>query len=194
LDPRQLAVLAKGWMKSILKERVAIQAVYEGIISIDNDGAIWRHFLLRRGRRYPIPARRAEWQSQMRGKPAYLVLAVGSSMGYINSVQAHRLVWQFFRGDIPDGMEINHIDGIKNNNRPSNLELTTAQGNAIHSYTVLGREHLSGEKNPFSKLTNEAVRFISNSEALPSQLAQMFGCSETHIHRIKTRQSWASLP
>lgn len=42
----------------------------------------------------------------------------------------HRLVWEAFNGKIPDGMQINHINEIKDDNRLSNLSLATAKENA----------------------------------------------------------------
>lgn len=33
------------------------------------------------------------------------------------------LVWRSFKGEIPDGWEVSHIDGNKGNNRLDNLEL-----------------------------------------------------------------------
>jgi hypothetical protein len=37
----------------------------------------------------------------------------------------HRDVWKFYNGDIPDGMEIHHIDFDESNNDISNLECLT---------------------------------------------------------------------
>jgi len=45
----------------------------------------------------------------------------------------HALVAEAFLGPRPDGYEINHMDGLKTNNRPENLEYTTRQGNADHA-------------------------------------------------------------
>ena len=41
----------------------------------------------------------------------------------------HRLVWQTFKGSIPEGYEINHIDHNKQNNFLYNLELVTHSQN-----------------------------------------------------------------
>lgn len=45
----------------------------------------------------------------------------------------HRLAWEALYGPIPPGMEINHINGIKNDNRLINLELVTHQQNMAHA-------------------------------------------------------------
>ena len=58
-----------------------------------------------------------------------------NSKGYINvhvdrvSCKAHRLVWAMHTGKYPDGV-IDHINGIRHDNRPENLRDTTIQGNA----------------------------------------------------------------
>lgn len=41
----------------------------------------------------------------------------------------HRLVWEAFNGQIPEGLQVNHINEIKSDNRLSNLNLMTAKEN-----------------------------------------------------------------
>ena len=41
----------------------------------------------------------------------------------------HRYVWEQHNGPIPDGMQIHHINGIKNDNRIENLALVTIRQN-----------------------------------------------------------------
>ena len=46
----------------------------------------------------------------------------------------HRLVFECIKGEIPDGMQINHIDSNKQNNCIKNLELMTRSENAKHAH------------------------------------------------------------
>lgn len=63
----------------------------------------------------------------------------------------HRLVWQSFIGEIPIKMQINHINGIRNDNRLENLEVVTVSQNILHSYRVLNRKITKGENHKNSK-------------------------------------------
>lgn len=43
--------------------------------------------------------------------------------------RVHRLVWEAFNGEIPEGMQVNHINERKNDNRLENLNLMDCKSN-----------------------------------------------------------------
>lgn len=47
--------------------------------------------------------------------------------------KCHRLIWIMFYGSIPEGMEIDHRDGDKDNNRINNLRLATRSKNKFNA-------------------------------------------------------------
>jgi hypothetical protein len=77
------------------------------------------------------------WLCNRKGRAARVGAPAGSKRpdGYISVVvdgirhYAHRLAWQINVGEIPDGMEIDHIDHDPSNNRIGNLRLVTSSGN-----------------------------------------------------------------
>lgn len=54
------------------------------------------------------------------------------------SRRVHLLVWENHVGEIPIGMQINHKDGDKTNNKLCNLECVTPSDNRIHAVKKLG--------------------------------------------------------
>jgi len=67
--------------------------------------------------------------------------------------QVHRLVWEAFNGNIPDGVQVNHINEIKDDNRLSNLNLMTAKENANYGT----RTARGAEKQRYSKLDVQVI-------------------------------------
>lgn len=51
----------------------------------------------------------------------------------------HRVIFCKFNKHISSHLDINHIDGNKQNNSFENLEQTTRSLNLVHSYRILGR-------------------------------------------------------
>lgn len=59
----------------------------------------------------------------------------GTSSGY---AMAHRVVWIAKHGLIPSGLQVNHINKTRWDNRIENLELVTPGGNVRHAHGNLG--------------------------------------------------------
>ena len=58
----------------------------------------------------------------------------------------HRMVYEAFKGEIPEGLEIDHIDRNKRNNSPDNLRVVTRSENignrAAYSYSDFGKKYI----------------------------------------------------
>ena len=50
--------------------------------------------------------------------------------------RAHRLVWQVFMGNIPEGMEVDHKNNNKKDNRLESLQLLTSQENTLKWHRI----------------------------------------------------------
>lgn len=44
----------------------------------------------------------------------------------------HRLIWVMMNGEIPAGLEIDHINGVRSDNRLKNLRMVTDRQNAVN--------------------------------------------------------------
>lgn len=63
----------------------------------------------------------------------YTNIYSGSGKDNRHSIRVHRLVWQEWKGLIPEGYYVDHINGNKSDNRVENLQLLTPSENA-HKY------------------------------------------------------------
>jgi len=55
-------------------------------------------------------------------------------------ISVHRLVCAAFTGQMCDGMDVNHINGIRTDNRATNLEWMSRRDNLFYSEQILGRK------------------------------------------------------
>lgn len=88
------------------------------------------------------------------------------------SASVHRIVSEAFIPNPENKSEVNHINGIRNDNRVENLEWCSHKENIIHSYKILKRKSNGGANESFFKkvaqygLDGKLInKFISVTEA-----------------------------
>jgi hypothetical protein len=127
-------------------------------------------------------------------RDGYYVFGVGGTRPQ-KSFTVHSAVIAAFVGPRPEGLEINHIDGDKTNNRLDNLEYCTRAENIQHAFAtgLIKPVGLSGEDNNQARLTELQVRDIWESTKSQRKTAAVFGVSKSTVARIKNRQTWKHL-
>jgi DNA-binding XRE family transcriptional regulator len=157
---------------SNLNERALIALVREGRWLIDDDGRVWI-VKSRRRAEHRLPQGYLQVRATIDGRRLH--------------TGAHRLVWQHFRGDIPLGAEINHDNGLKDDNRPNNLLCGTSGDNTSHAHRG-GLIDQHGQRNPSAKLTDNEVARIrlaySRGGYTQAQLAERFGVRHQTVSKI----------
>lgn len=168
-------------------DEVIVTSFHKGVFDIDEDGRIWRMLAATRtGRLREVSRCRADG---MRAD-GYRRVRFGAY-----SMPAHRLVWVASNGAIPDGLEINHKNGLRGDNRLDNLELVTPGENLQHAYTQLGRWRAQGEHNGRAKLSAEEVGSIRAALANGTAkrvLARQYGVTPLIIRKIARGELWSS--
>jgi hypothetical protein len=109
-------------------------------------------------------------------------------------MKVHRAVALAFLGPAPIGLQVNHKNGDKADNRVENLEYVSCQENIRHCWDsgLHGIEHCRGEANCQAKLTEASVRLIRAAYPRVSlgQLAATLGITKQAVAAVVKRQTW----
>ena len=169
-------------------DAIIIEALSMRLVEVRHGSEVWRVATRSRtGRVIPLPtAKRADLVDPSTGYRRV-------KLGKYGSAVAHRIVWIATHGPIAPGLEINHRNRDKADNRVDNLEAITHLQNIRHAYATGGVPLLKGERNGSSKLTElqvvEARARAAAGETHKSIGASM-GVTKTAIGLIVRRVNW----
>lgn len=108
--------------------------------------------------------------------------------------KVHRLVAECFIPNPLNYDQINHKNGIKDDNRVSNLEWCNNSYNQKHAIRIgLKKNIINGEDNNMHKLTSENVRRIIMAKTLgikTGELVKMFNVNRHTIRDIFSGRTW----
>lgn len=98
--------------------------------------------------------------------------------------RVHRLVMEAFVGPCPAGCNVDHINGLRYDNRLSNLRYLDKAKNCAQG-------KMYGKKNPKTKLNWDIVREIRNTpDILQKEWAERLGVAQAHISNIRLHKTW----
>ena len=108
--------------------------------------------------------------------------------------QAHRVIWGWYYGDIPAGMELNHTCNNPGCVNPAHLELVEHKDNI--AYRVAQGRCACGENNGNAKLTNDKALEIraryAEGNTSHRKLAKEYGVSYRTIGHLLKGDTWNS--
>lgn len=139
----------------------AVRDARDSSLLIDAQGRLWR--TSRYG--YRCPPYRAE-SPRGRGDRSLMVHRRGHGGG----VAAHSIVYAARVGPVPRGQRVDHLNGDRADNRPSNLTLVPATKLSAGNAAAIRRRYAEGETQ--------------------TALARAFGVSQPTISAIVTRRIW----
>lgn len=127
------------------------------------------------------------------GKP-YRAVWLATAIGSRRDMRVHVLVANAFHGERPKGMQVNHKNGIKTDNRSENLEYVTPSENNKHA-----REnglHVRAPRFPRKLNRQKVVEIIGllASNHSRSEIGRMYGVNRTAISKIAAGKNWVPSP
>jgi hypothetical protein len=102
--------------------------------------------------------------------------------------RVNRLVAEAFYGPAPEGYVCRHMDGVRRNNVPENLDWGTPSQNSADASAA---GSFSGEKASKAKLSANEVDAIRKSSEPQATLSARFGVTQPTISKIKSGKRWA---
>ena len=117
-------------------------------------------------------------QPASQSKKGYVQVRLYDDSGKLGKLQyVHRLVWQTFKGEIPKGLEIDHIDGNPRNNNLTNIQLLSRRENTDkYNRKIQGGSILRDKRDELIKDYEELGSF--------KKVAKKWGVSITAVNRV----------
>jgi hypothetical protein len=162
---------------------------YEGYYSVSESGHVWSYPKVWGGKT-SNQSHAGCWLKPVNdsGYPRVSLYKEGTKQQF----HVHRLVAEAFipnQGNLP---EVNHINGLKDDNRVENLEWCTSAQNTRHNI-LLGKTQ-RGRKAHFNKLTEDQVRELrkrySDGGTTHRSLAKDYGIARSAVWSILTGKNW----
>ncbi len=127
-------------------------------------------------------------------KNGYKLVDLYGEGGARKKFLVHRLVAAAWIGPRPDGLDVNHKDGNKENNHYGNLEYMTRSDNMLHASRNGLVNYATGENAPTAVMTwgrvREMRRLYVPGKVGYKRLAKQFGISIGAAHCIVKGRTW----
>lgn len=170
---------------------ISLYRQYSRASNEENEMFVWisnKHYVKRNGEIWNDEKRRKLNPTLCRD--GYLVISskIGGSV--------HRVLGHAYLGGIPEGMVINHLDGVKTNNCLSNLEITTHRLNTVHAYATGLAKGKPGEDNSQAVLSNEQILEMFQcfrDDMNNDDIGEKFNVHSRYVSLVRHGKRWSHM-
>ena len=110
--------------------------------------------------------------------------------GKAKHIGVHRVVFESFVGQIPPDCEINHKNGIRDDNRPCNLEAISHAENIRYSKTHLGADFATYGNGRMTPDQRQEIFSLAAQGLSHRAIGKMVGFSKTQISNVLSHKCW----
>lgn len=170
---------------------------YEGYYEISNLGRVKSLARLKKGAKNITYLTKDKILKQNFDKDGYFLINLCKN-SKLKTFKIHRLVADCFIKNIDNKKQVNHINGIKNDNRVENLEWCTQSENMTHALRTGLKIPLKGENCKVSKLTEKIVIEILTKKKESNgkknwgakEIALKYNIKQGCISEVASRRNW----
>lgn len=125
-----------------------------------------------------------------RCKNGYLHLGIARKGRCSSNVSVAVLVCEAFHGPRPKGHDVDHINRVRDDNRPENLRWVTREENLLNRVPVSGERHHQSKLNRNQVLKCREVPYVRGRDLV---LAQQFGVSRETVRDARLGKYWRNI-
>ena len=102
----------------------------------------------------------------------------------------HRLVYEAFIQPIPEGYEINHLNGVRDDNRPQNLDAVTHAENVKYSKDVLNANYATYGNARMTDEQRTKILALKDQGLTHRKIGSIVGFSKSQISNVVSGKCW----
>ena len=139
--------------------------------------------------------RKLKPQPASQSKKKYLQVRLYDGSGKLGKLQyVHRLVWETFVGEIPEGMEIDHINADPSCNKLQNLQVVSRKGNMAKFARQYHGTSLRENRDELIKDYEELGTFEKVAEKWGVSIPAVFRVIRNRVHTKLKGGKYGSRP
>ena len=139
------------------------------------------------------PTGRLYWKHRRSGRQTWKPVGYLSEKGYFIVVymghhfRVHRLIWIYHNGSIPDDLQIDHINGVRHDNRIENLRIVTNQENQFCRRRVKGCFWDATQDKYRAKITVNGKAIYLGYFDSEQEARRVYRAAKRRLHVVESR-------